>query len=107
MWVIECKNDATVAAAETYSAEKTPETTPEEAAVAAPATQGAPAASTDTTDTSAASDAEKPAADTTPEQAAPAPRPDPVQMAPVAPVSGGSAAVPTLQELPGSFEDGE
>lgn len=107
VWVIECKNDATVAAAETYSAEKTPETTPEEAAVAAPATQGAPAASTDTTDTSAASDAEKPAADTTPEQAAPAPRPDPVQMAPVAPVSGGSAAVPTLQELPGSFEDGE
>lgn len=104
VWVIECKNDATVAAAETYSAEKAPETAPEEAAAAAPETKDAADAQPVAED---GDDAATPAAETTPEQAAPAPRPDPVQMAPVAPVSGGSAAVPTLQELPGSFEESE
>ena len=109
VWVIECKNDATVAAAETYSAEKAPETAPEEAAAdaatAAPETKEA--ATGETPVASPVVVEGTPEAETTPEQAAPAPRPDPVQMAPVAPVSGGSAAVPTLQELPGSFEDSE
>ena len=91
VWVIACKNDATVAEAETYSAEKTPEVTPD---VAAAAVEEKPA------DAPAAS---APA----PTAAAAVPAPAPEQMAPVSPVSGGSAAVPTLQELPGSFEGGE
>lgn len=89
VWVIACKNDATVAASEAYSAEKTPDATPEEAAVAAESAKAEEAV--------------------TAPAAAPAPAPEatPAQMAPVAPVSGGTAAVPTLEELPGSFEGGE
>jgi hypothetical protein len=86
VWVIACKNDATVAASATYSAEKAPEAAPEDSAAA---DKPAPAAGE--------TPAPKPVADT----------PAPAQMAPVAPVSGGSAAVPALQELPGSFEGGD
>lgn len=107
VWVIECKNDATVAAAETYSAEKAPETAPEEAAEQAAAEAPETKDAADAANVVDGDDAVTPASETTPAQAESVPRPDPVQMAPVAPVSGGSAAVPTLQELPGSFEDSE
>lgn len=102
VWVIECKNDATTAAAETYSAEKAPETAPQEAAAAAEKDAPSKSAPAETTPTPARVDPNANGDDST------GARPAPEQMAPVAPVSGGggAASVPALQELPGSFEDG-
>lgn len=88
VWVIDCKNNATAAKSEEYSSEKAPVAAPEEAA-AKPVTAG---------DALEVAPVKEPI---------PADAPKPEEMSPVAPVSGGdSKAAPTLQELPGSFEDG-
>ena len=123
VWLIDCRNDATVAASETYSAESAPAATVDDAAEAKAAEDAKEddkaakdGAKDDKSgkDSAAAKDGpkdgkDKPAPETPAANAAAASEPaaTPEQMAPVEPVAGGTAAVPTLQELPGSFEDGD
>lgn len=109
VWLIDCRNDATVAASETYSAESAPAATVDDAAAEAKAAEDDKKDDSAAKDGKGGKDAAKPAADTPAGNAAAASEPaaTPEQMAPVEPVAGGTAAVPTLQELPGSFEDGD
>ncbi len=93
VWVIECKNTVTAAKSEAYSSEQAPAAAPEDQGTPAADAEGDEAAKTDEAPVATKEPEEKPA---TPASA---------DMAPTAPVSGGGGSVPTLQEMPGSFEE--
>lgn len=110
VWVMECKNAATAAKpAEVFSSEKAPTHAPEEDGKPAASPDDEPVVDTEAADTEAspepgdttAAKPDKPAAVATP--AAPAGAPVAGETAPLV----KPAPMPPVDQLPGSFEDGE
>lgn len=94
VWVIDCKNDKTIAKSEVYESDDVAVDAVPAGGANIPADKPASTAKADLKDGATADGS-----------VAPGTAPTPAQMAPVEPVGGGGAAMPKLQDLPGSFED--
>lgn len=115
VWVMECKNAATAAKpAEVFSSEKAPEHAPEEDGKPAASPDDEPAVDTEAADTEASPEPDANAAGDTPPAKPGKPAAVATPAAPAgAPVAGETAPLlkpapmPPVDQLPGSFEDGE